>query len=134
MRFRSRPMRTMSECPNCGFQLTPSNMSRAHRLPADWHPAVDMAVWARKERPDVDLALEVAKFRDYWTSKSGKDAAKLDWFATWRNWIRSAPASKTSPKPASHAPAKRDDAPKLTQEQREANHARLSEMLAGAIK
>jgi hypothetical protein len=31
---------------------------------------------------------EAAKFRDYWVSKSGRDAAKLDWEATWRNWIR----------------------------------------------
>lgn len=31
---------------------------------------------------------EYPAFRDYWISKSGKDATKLDWLATWRNWLR----------------------------------------------
>ena len=35
-------------------------------------------------------AREWAKFCDYWNAKSGKDAAKLDWQATWRNWLRNA--------------------------------------------
>ncbi|WEX79280.1 hypothetical protein PYH37_004466 [Sinorhizobium numidicum] len=33
---------------------------------------------------------EFEKFRDYWTAKAGRDAVKLDWPATWRNWIRNA--------------------------------------------
>ncbi|MDD9333336.1 MAG: hypothetical protein PV354_06640, partial [Bartonella sp.] len=28
------------------------------------------------------------KFRDYWQAKSGKEAKKVDWSATWRNWYR----------------------------------------------
>ena len=28
------------------------------------------------------------EFADYWAAKTGKDATKLDWFATWRNKIR----------------------------------------------
>lgn len=27
-------------------------------------------------------------FRDYWIAKSGKDAVKRDWKATWRMWVR----------------------------------------------
>lgn len=27
-------------------------------------------------------------FRDYWIAKAGQDGCKLDWFATWRNWVR----------------------------------------------
>ncbi len=27
-------------------------------------------------------------FRDFWISKSGATAIKLDWQATWRNWVR----------------------------------------------
>jgi hypothetical protein len=30
------------------------------------------------------------RFADYWHAKAGKDAAKLDWPATWRNWCRKA--------------------------------------------
>lgn len=33
-------------------------------------------------------ASEYQAFRDYWSAKAGKDAAKLDWLATWRNWLR----------------------------------------------
>ena len=31
---------------------------------------------------------EYPAFRDYWTAKSGQDATKFDWLATWRNWLR----------------------------------------------
>lgn len=27
-------------------------------------------------------------FADYWRAKAGSGAVKLDWFATWRNWVR----------------------------------------------
>ncbi|MCA1440457.1 hypothetical protein I6F07_09570 [Ensifer sp. IC4062] len=33
---------------------------------------------------------EFEKFRDYWCAKAGREATKLDWQATWRNWIRNA--------------------------------------------
>lgn len=29
------------------------------------------------------------RYRDYWTAKPGKEAVKLDWDATWRNWCSS---------------------------------------------
>lgn len=35
--------------------------------------------------PPVNLRLEAEKFVNYWTSKSGKDATKKDWHATWMN-------------------------------------------------
>jgi nicotinamide mononucleotide adenylyltransferase len=28
------------------------------------------------------------QFRDYWIAKAGAGATKLDWEATWRNWVR----------------------------------------------
>lgn len=27
-------------------------------------------------------------FRDYWVAQPGSKGTKLDWFATWRNWVR----------------------------------------------
>jgi hypothetical protein len=36
-----------------------------------------------------DINREADKFRDYWIAKSGREACKLDWSATWRNWVRS---------------------------------------------
>jgi hypothetical protein len=44
---------------------------------------------------------ELDKFRDYWCAKSGADGTKLDWEATWRNWVRKAaeqaPPGRKSP-------------------------------------
>ncbi len=42
------------------------------------------------DHPGLDLRREHARFVDYWTAKTGKDATKLDWDATWRNWMRRA--------------------------------------------
>lgn len=40
------------------------------------------------QRPDLDPGGTFDAFRDYWISKPGKDGVKLDWTATWRNWVR----------------------------------------------
>ena len=34
--------------------------------------------------------LESRKFADYWAAKAGAGGVKLDWQATWRNWVRNA--------------------------------------------
>lgn len=60
---------------------------RGSRLPSDWQPTADDAAAARAA--GVDLATTAAKFRDYWHAKTGANATKLDWAATWRNWCRS---------------------------------------------
>lgn len=64
--------------------------NRGSRLPPEWAPDADLIAWARTERPSVDLRTETAKFRDYWIAKAGQQGVKLDWTATFRNWIRSA--------------------------------------------
>jgi hypothetical protein len=63
---------------------------RGRRLPDGWTPNPDVITQMRAECPGVDLRAEHAKFADYWRAKTGKDAAKCDWDATWRNWIRRA--------------------------------------------
>lgn len=63
---------------------------RGTRLSPDWMPSTAVVDIIKTEWPRVDLKAEHAKFVDYWIAKSGKDAAKLDWDATWRNWIRRA--------------------------------------------
>jgi hypothetical protein len=58
-------------------------------VPEEW---IAQGYGIRRQRglPDIDLHLEAENFADYWTAKSGKDATKLDWEATWRKWVRSA--------------------------------------------
>jgi len=67
---------------------------RASRLPAGWEPSADLALWARQERPDLDPLKTLDRFRDYWTAKAGKDGTKLDWDATYRNWVRAEKAQQ----------------------------------------
>ena len=65
--------------------------ARASRLPADWALPEQWLIWTRTERTDwpIPYVRGVAdQFRDYWVAKPGKDGTKLDWEATWRNWIR----------------------------------------------
>lgn len=51
-------------------------------LPSDWR------AWCEIERPDLNPDQVWEMFSDYWTAKSGSAATKVDWFATWRNWVR----------------------------------------------
>ena len=60
---------------------------RATRLSADWEPSDELIAFARKERPDLNLRTTVMSFMNYWQSKSGKDATKLDWDKTFKNWV-----------------------------------------------
>lgn len=60
------------------------------RLPAGWTLPEDWAAWARGERSDLDVTKQAASFADYWWAKPGKDGRKVNWEATWRNWIRNA--------------------------------------------
>lgn len=62
--------------------------TRGTRLPADFAATPAMVAWARAECPDVDGRRATASFVDYWSAKTGKDATKHDWVATWRNWLR----------------------------------------------
>jgi len=71
---------------------TPRKSSK--RLPEDWEITqeyLDAAILICNEL-NIDLRPRLKqiahKFKDYWIAKSGKDATKADWLATWRNWIR----------------------------------------------
>lgn len=64
---------------------------RGTRLPAGWQPSRTPANEAAEQALSRDqLRGELAKFVDYWAAKAGAQATKLDWDATWRNWIRNA--------------------------------------------
>lgn len=61
---------------------------KGSRLPSDWQPSELLQTWAAKERSDLELQTVVAKFRDYWHGVPGSRGRKLDWDATFRNFIR----------------------------------------------
>lgn len=67
----------------------PSKQRKAGRLPSNWQLPNSWGQWAVSQGLSAEkVRLEAEKFRDYWIAKSGKDATKTNWEATWRNWIR----------------------------------------------
>ena len=77
-----------------------TSLRRASRIATDWALPLEWGEWAMRERPTFtngDAARMADRFRDYWIAKPGKDGTKLDWFATWRNWVRSETRIRGSP-------------------------------------
>jgi hypothetical protein len=64
--------------------------NRGHRLAADWGPPEDWIEWAIGERQWTPSAAreEAEIFANYWHSRPGQGATKLDWRKTWQNWVR----------------------------------------------
>lgn len=82
---------TTNHQPPAASHQPPATKAHASRLPADWALPESWLIWTRTERTDWPLPYihgVADQFRDYWVAKPGKDGTKLDWEATWRNWIR----------------------------------------------
>lgn len=63
------------------------------RLPEGWMPDRDVIEAMKLQFPFCTgewFRQQHEVFTDYWQAKTGKDATKMDWNATWRNWIRRA--------------------------------------------
>lgn len=66
-----------------------ASSKRGSRLPENWVLPSDWGEWASTEGwPETVIRLEADKFGDYWRSAPGQKGVKLDWKATWRNWMR----------------------------------------------
>lgn len=85
---------------------TPNGVSkkrRGSRLSDDWFLPRAWGDWAQAEGFSADtIRSEADKFKDYWISTPGQKGVKLDWQATWRNWMRNSDGKRTH-KPAGHA-------------------------------
>lgn len=69
--------------------LKPKVKNKGSRIPVDWELSVELGEWAMSQGLTRDDVLrEEERFKDHWTSLSGTKAIKLDWDATFRNWIR----------------------------------------------
>ena len=77
--------------------LAPLAQPKGSRLSKDWALPAEWETWCRAARPDLDPRVTAETFRDFWVAKAGKDAAKLDWEATWRNWVRNAKTGFVKP-------------------------------------
>jgi hypothetical protein len=73
------------------------NNKRGSRLAQDWFLNKSMGDWATQERPDLDVRQVAEQFKDYWVAQAGQKGVKLDWDATWRNWVRNTKSVKPNP-------------------------------------
>ena len=71
--------------------------TKGSRLSADWVLPEDWESWARQERPDLNPQKVGEQFKDFWIAKAGAQGVKLDWLATWRNWVRNQRQERLNP-------------------------------------
>jgi hypothetical protein len=60
---------------------------KGSRIPSNFYPSEKMIAYAREKIPNVDLESRILEFRNYWESKTGREATKLDWNKTFQNRI-----------------------------------------------
>lgn len=79
------PVSMTPEHPNASATPPPK---KGIRVPEPFVISDAMKDWAATETPNLDIPRVTEKFVDYWRGKSGRDGTKVDWPATWRNWMR----------------------------------------------
>lgn len=60
-------------------------------LPEEWEN------FCKENRPELNPKAVFDQFRDYWIAQGGQKGAKVDWLATWRNWVRNQKAVAGTP-------------------------------------
>jgi hypothetical protein len=61
---------------------------RGSRLSAEWTLPRAWGEYALSiGLHEQEVRREAERFRNYWHAASGANAIKLDWFATWKNWV-----------------------------------------------
>lgn len=84
-----RPDPITEELTNVRSSVGPRK--RGARLDPNWQPSPETISAMRTELgATINLSAEHRRFVDYWTDKTGKDATKISWEGTWRNWMRRA--------------------------------------------
>lgn len=83
---------------------------RGTRINPSWGPTEELIQFAIGRGFSYDsLREEVNRFKDYWIAQPGQKGLKLDWPATFRNWIRNANrnagATHGTPHPGSGKPS-----------------------------
>lgn len=61
--------------------------TRGTRIPDPFLVTAEMRAWAAVRTPNVNINHSTEVFVNYWRAKAGRDATKVDWLATWKNWL-----------------------------------------------
>jgi hypothetical protein len=67
------------------------------RLANDFSFPLEWEQFCKETRPELHPTRTFDQFKDYWIAQAGQKGVKLDWFATWRNWVRTTHAPKPNP-------------------------------------
>ena len=70
--------------------------TRGSRLSTDFVMPDDWSAFCKQDRPDLNARQVFEQFKDYWIAQPGQKGVKMDWDATWRNWVRRQNAPKIS--------------------------------------
>lgn len=66
-----------------------NHASRGCRIPDGWKPTSNDVAYAISQGcTEIEIEQIALDFYQYWVAKSGQDAVKMDWHATWQRWIR----------------------------------------------
>jgi len=88
-----------------------SSSVRGTRLPEDWTIPDEWIEWTVGDRHwhPADVREEAEVFANFWHSKAGQQAVKLDWRKTWMNWVRNSrrPKGDYVPQTVKQTPAER---------------------------
>lgn len=85
------PLSQRTTPPDSPSGYLPPKRLRGCRLPDGWVPTKSEANnEVERNFSSFELSTQLLTFRDYWQAKSGPTAVKVDWDATWRNWLRKA--------------------------------------------
>ena len=64
------------------------------RLANDFSFPLEWEQFCQQTRPELSPVKTFDQFKDYWIAQAGQKGVKLDWAATWRNWVRNTNAPK----------------------------------------
>ena len=83
-----QPDEIISPTPESPLPEKIPELKKGTRLPDDWFLCDSNYQYAAGKGLDHQEILdEEVKFKNYWLSKTGKDATKKSWDMTWQNWI-----------------------------------------------
>jgi hypothetical protein len=91
-RYQNDPLETETET-----ETKKEKKALGKRLATDFSFPIEWEQFCQQTRPELSPAKTFDQFKDYWIAQAGQKGVKLDWFATWRNWVRSTNAPKQNP-------------------------------------
>jgi hypothetical protein len=88
-RYQSDSLETETETEKeTEKEVETKQRTKGSRLSTDFELPDSWTEFCQTERPDLNPKKVFDSFKDYWVAKAGAAGVKLDWQATWRNWVR----------------------------------------------